>query len=102
MSNIDNLLLENEALKTEILLLQELIEKMDTENRKSWSTIIDEKVELWYEKFKDDIDIGRISSFNVFGTSFEVDVLPDTMEKAIYKKCIKIIFAMILEMKDNV
>ena len=52
--------------------------------------------------FKDDIDIGRISSFNVFGTSFEVDVLPDTMEKAIYKKCIKIIFAMILEMKDNV
>ena len=82
--------------------LQELIEKMDTENRKSWSTIIDEKVELWYEKFKDDIDIGRISSFNVFGTSFEVDVLPDTMEKAIYKKCIKIIFAMILEMKDNV
>ena len=102
MSNIDNLLLENEALKTEILLLQELIEKMDTENIKSWSTIIDEKVELWYEKFKDDIDIGRISSFNVFGTSFEVDVLPDTMEKAIYKKCIKIIFAMILEMKDNV
>lgn len=102
MSNIDNLLLENEALKTEIFLLQELIEKMDTENRKSWSTIIDEKVELWYEKFKDDIDIGRISSFNVFGTSFEVDVLPDTMEKAIYKKCIKIIFAMILEMKDNV
>ena len=102
MSNIDNLLLENEALKTEIFLLQELIEKMDTENRKSWSTIIDEKVELWYEKFKDDIDIGRISSFNVFGTSFEVDVLPDTMEKAIYKKCIKIIFAMILEMKDNI
>ena len=102
MSNIDNLLLENEALKTEIFLLQELIEKMDTENIKSWSTIIDEKVELWYEKFKDDIDIGRISSFNVFGTSFEVDVLPDTMEKAIYKKCIKIIFAMILEMKDNV
>lgn len=102
MSNIDNLLLENEALKTEIFLLQELIEKMENENRKSWSTIIDEKVELWYEKFKDDIDIGRISSFNVFGTSFEVDVLPDAMEKAIYKKCIKIIFAMILEMKDNI
>ena len=102
MSNLDNLLLENEALKTEIFLLQELIEKMENENKKSWSTIIDEKVELWYEKFKDDIDIGRISSFNVFGTSFEVDVLPDTMVKAIYKKCIKIIFAMILEMKDNI
>ena len=102
MSNLDNLLLENEALKTEIFLLKDLIEKMENENRKSWSTIIDEKVELWYEKFKDDIDIGRISSFNVLGTSFEVDVLPDTMEKAIYKKCIKIIFAMILEMKDNI
>ena len=44
MSNIDNLLLENEALKTEILLLQELIEKMDTENRKSWCTISYAKV----------------------------------------------------------
>ena len=102
MSNLDNLLLENEALKTEINTLKQLILDLENENRKSWSTIIDEKVELWYEKFKDDIDIGRISSFNVFGTSFEVDVLPDAMEKAIYKKCIKIIFAMILEMKDNI
>jgi hypothetical protein len=102
MSNLDNLLLENEALKTEINTLKQLILDLENENKKSWSTIIDEKVELWYEKFKDDIDIGRISSFNVLGTSFEVDVLPDTMEKAIYKKCIKIIFAMILEMKDNI
>ena len=92
----------NEALKTEINTLKQLILDLENENKKSWSTIIDEKVELWYEKFKDDIDIGRISSFNVLGTSFEVDVLPDTMEKAIYKKCIKIIFAMILEMKDNI
>ena len=44
MSNLDNLLLENEALKTEIFLLQELIEKMENENKKSWSTIIDEIV----------------------------------------------------------
>ena len=102
MSNLDNLLLENEALKTEINTLKQLILDLENENKKSWSTIIDEKVELWYEKFKDDIDIGRISSFNVLGTSFEVDVLPDTMEKAIYKICIKIIFAMILEMKDNI
>ena len=34
--------------------------------------------------------------------TFEIDVLPDTMEKAIYKKCIKILFAIILEMKDNI
>ena len=102
MNNIDNLLLENEALKTEINTLKQLIIDLENENKKSWSTIIDEKVEIWYEKFKDDIDIGRISSFNVLGTSFEVDVLPDVMEKAIYKKCIKIIFAMILEMKDNI
>jgi hypothetical protein len=102
MNNIDNLLLENEALKTEINTLKQLILDLENENKKSWSTIIDEKVEIWYEKFKDDIDIGRISSFNVLGTSFEVDVLPDVMEKAIYKKCIKIIFAMILEMKDNI
>ena len=77
MNNIDNLLLENEALKTEINTLKQLILDLENENKKSWSTIIDEKVEIWYEKFKDDIDIGRISSFNVLGTSFEVDVLPD-------------------------
>ena len=27
---------------------------------------------------------------NVFGKEYEIDILPDIMEKAIYKKCIKI------------
>ena len=31
----------------------------------------------------------------------EIDILPDVMEKAIYKKCLKIIAAMTLEMKDQ-
>ena len=31
----------------------------------------------------------------------EIDVLPDVMEKAIYKKCLKIIMAMTIEMKDK-
>ena len=82
MSNLDNLLLENESLKTEINTIKELILNLEKENRKSWSTIVDEKVEILYEKFKDD-----------------TDMLSDSTEKAIYKKCIKIIFAMILEMK---
>ena len=84
MSNLDNLLLENESLKTEINTIKQLILNLENENRKSWSTIIDEKVEIFYEKFKDD-----------------TDMLSDSTEKYIYKKCIKIIFAMILEMKNN-
>lgn len=101
-SNLENLLLENESLKSEINILKELIKEIENENKKSWSNVIDDKVEQWYEKFNDEIDIGRIKTFELLGSSFEIDILPDTMEKAIYKKCIKILFAMILEMKDNI
>ena len=90
-NNLENLVLENEGLKEEIETLKNLIMKMEKENTKSWSEIVDEKVETWFEKFKDDVDIGKITTFELLGKKFEIDVLPDVMEKAIYKKCIKII-----------
>ena len=82
-------------LKYEIAALKSLIEEIENDKNKSWGQVIDEKVETWFEKFKDDIDIGRIATFEAFGSKYEIDVLPDAMEKSIYKKCIKIIFAMI-------
>ena len=99
--SIESLARENENLKYEIAALKSLIEEIEKDKNKSWGQVIDEKVETWFEKFRDDIDVGRITTFEAFGSKYEIDVLPDAMEKAIYKKCIKIIFAMILEMKDK-
>ena len=46
-------------------------------------------------KYNDDVDIGKIAMFNVFGKEYEIDILPDNMEKAIYKKCIKIMITLL-------
>lgn len=107
-SENDVVLQENESLKEQVQLLKEqakelklIIENLDKENKKPWGEQIDEHVDAWFEKFKDDVDIGRISTFEFFGRKFEIDVMPDVMEKAIYKKCIKIVFAMLMETSYN-
>ena len=94
-SNYDLLLEENIKLKENILEIQEEIKKLKMKN--DWSSFIDEKVDTWYEKFNDDIDIGRVSVFEILGKKIEIDVLPDHVEKAIYKKCIKIIVSILSE-----
>lgn len=94
-SNYDKLLEENRQLKENISIIQEEIKKLNMKN--DWSSFIDEKVDTWYEKFNDDIDIGRVSVFEILGKKLEIDVLPDHVEKAIYKKCIKIIISILSE-----
>ena len=86
---------ENRQLKENISIIQEEIKKLNMKN--DWSSFIDEKVDTWYEKFNDDIDIGRVSVFEILGKKLEIDVLPDHVEKAIYKKCIKIIISILSE-----
>lgn len=98
---LDILSRENEELKTEVAALKAIIDKIQSEKTKSWSEIVDEKVDNWFEKFRDEVDIGRVTTFEFLGKKYEIDVLPDNMEKAIYKKCIKIIMAMAIELKDN-
>ena len=100
-SQVERLIRENYSLKQEIKSLQEMIKQIEKDKNKSWGQIIDEGVDKWFEKFKDDVDIGRITTFEMFGKKMEIDILPDVMEKAIYKKCLKIIAAMTLEMKDQ-
>ena len=78
------LLKENASLKEAIKNMQE----------KSLNNKIDNFVDKWFEKHNEDLDIGRICMFNVFGKEYEIDILPDIMEKAIYKKCIKIIISL--------
>ena len=100
-SRLDTLINENNNLKEEIDVLKKLIEEIEKDKNKSWGEVIDESVEKWYEKFKDDVDIGLVTTFELFGSKMEIDVLPDVMEKAIYKKCLKILMATVLEFKDK-
>ena len=57
---------------------------------------VDDFVDDWFEKNKDEVDIG-----NVKVGPFEVDLLPDEMEKHIYKKSMKILLTMLGELTNR-
>jgi len=57
---------------------------------------VDDFVDDWFEKNKDEVDIG-----NVKVGPFEVDLLPDEMEKHIYKKSMKILLTMLEELINH-
>ena len=90
MKSNDDLVEENKVLRQQIEILKK--------REKTWDQIVDTKVDAWFEKHKDKVDIGKISVFKLFGQKYEIDILPDEMEKAIYKKCIKIMLCMFSEM----
>lgn len=92
-------LTEYNALQIENIALKKTIREMEKEKETNWSDNIDKQVDEWFEKYKDDVDIGRLSVFEFMGSKYEIDILPDNMEKAIYKKCIKIMFSMLSEIK---
>ena len=89
---------ENEKLENEVknlrqklrgvdkaLLLENQILKEKLENsEKEWVEHIDLFVEKWYEENKDNIDIGVVNL-----GFFKVDILPDYIEKHLYKKVLK-------------
>ena len=54
---------------------------------------VDDFVDNWFEANKDDVDIGNIKV-----GPFQVDLLPDEMEKHIYKKALKIFVTMMGDM----
>ncbi|PQM61938.1 MAG: hypothetical protein CML47_01910 [Rhodobacteraceae bacterium] len=78
--------------------LQEQIKKLKEENTKlkastplpDWRNNIDIFVEQWFEENKDDVDIGVVD-FKLF----KIDLLPDKVEKYIYKKVLKILYSFI-------
>ena len=73
--------------------LEERIKTLENElktiQEKKWHDYVDEFVDKWYEDNKDQVDIG-----NVYVGPFKVDLMPDTLEKNIYKKTIKIMFSL--------
>ena len=79
--------------------LKEKDEKRDAEREKTkdknFEKKLDEFIENWFEKNKE-IDIGVIST--PFG---KIDILPDKIEKHLYKKISKVIFAALGEFDIN-
>ena len=87
MSEVTKLKEEVEALKKELA---------DTKkNDRTWADHVDEFVEEWYENNKDDVDIGQIK----IAGRWKVDLIPDELEKRIYKKILKIVIIIIENIK---
>tara|TARA_Y100000816_G_scaffold288773_1_gene273960 strand:- start:6327 stop:6614 length:288 start_codon:yes stop_codon:yes gene_type:complete len=65
--------------------------KLELLEKKKWSEYIDEYIDIWFEENKEEVDIGRVK----IGGMFEVDLLPDKLEKQIYKKVFKILYSLL-------
>jgi hypothetical protein len=65
-------------------------------NKNDYSKFVDNYVENWFEKNKQEVDIGKIN----IGT-FEIDILPDYIEKYMYKKMLRILFSIILQIPSS-
>ena len=95
-SHID--ILEIEKLKKENLLLKEKLNKMQCSSNTSKldeKTLnnIDKFIENWYEKNINEVDIGVVN-IPIVG---DIDILPDYIEKYIYKKSLTIAMSFLKE-----
>ena len=77
-----------DALESDNASLAKKIDELENKER-AMGTRIDEFVEEWYEQNKDLVDIGEIE---IFGKR-KIDLIPDALEKRIYTKMLKIVFA---------
>ena len=71
--------------------VKDLENKLELLEKKKWSEYIDEYIDTWFEENKEEVDIGRVR----IGGMFEVDLLPDELEKQIYKKVFKILYSLL-------
>ena len=87
--DISKIVEENDRMHTEIEALRAQVQSLEA----SWSRKIDSFVDTWFEKNKEHVDIGQT---NILG--YPVDLLPDHVEKHIYKKTLKILFSLTKEL----
>ena len=92
---------ENETLEDESKVneltdeIKTLKEKLFAIENKSWGNYVDQYIDKWYDVNKKEVDIGVVN----VGGLFNIDLLPDRVEKYLYKKVIKIIFSMVSDLK---
>lgn len=84
VENYEDLLEKINKLENDNNDLRKRLEKADTQ----WSSNIDAFVEQWYEDNNEEIDIGVVDF-----KFFKIDIMPDYLEKHIYKKVLKIVFS---------
>lgn len=83
--------LTKEQLMKKVSLLEEELRMV---KEKTMGDYIDNYVDEWFEKNKKDVDIGVID----IGGICKVDLLPDSIEKHIYKKTFKILVSLVLSL----
>lgn len=57
---------------------------------RSWGERIDDFVDEWFERNRDEVDVGRIE---ILGRT--VDLFPNWLEKHVYKKLLKIAYSFV-------
>ena len=95
LNNLSKNELINRLKKANINVIQ-LKKSINDLHNKSFAEYIDSYIESWYENNKDDVDIGVISCF---GGLIKADLMPDELEKYMYKKVFKIAFSLITDLK---
>ena len=88
----DNFILQE--LLDENKLLKDKINILENEKKESFNDYIDKYIDTWFENNKSHVDIGVITIFGM-----KIDLLPDYIEKHIYKKILKILFSLITDLK---
>lgn len=83
--------LTKEQLMKKVALLEEELRMV---KEKTMGDYIDNYVDEWFEKNKKDVDIGVVD----IGGICKVDLLPDSIEKHIYKKTFKILVSLVLSL----
>ena len=97
LTHVDN---HNERCNNRIKELEALIRKQaqqieELEKKPELNVIMDNFIDTWFENNKDCTNLGQIKLFDIMGWSKTVDVMPDELEKHIYKKMMRIIISFI-------
>lgn len=103
---ITNIELDRKILRKEILSLRNTLEettykasvKIKGDSNDKFNKNLEYFIDNWYEKNNKEIDIGVIADLPFIG---EIDILPDKIEKYIYKRSLQITFAALKDVNIN-
>lgn len=95
-TKFDELFFQNLKLSEKVKFQEKRIEIL--QDQKSWDKKIDEFIDTWYEQNKDIVDLGQVH-FRFLG---DFDIVPDDLEKHLYKKFCKIAFSFITQFDEHI